>query len=1654
MNVRGRNLLLLILALVAFVAAVLVLYHKSKGPKDREVSRTVEGTRDGQAKGISESGIGDAEDDAKRGVTVSGKVKVPVEEHDRPEWGDLSVEMRRLGGRPGIVLRESMDAAGEFTFRDVRKGQYSICVLPCGEWSSLSRNIRVEERDVTDVDIALQKRTGLLGIVTDNLLRPLEGVEVFICERPVPIYSPALFDKGISRGMGKRIKSDKEGKFRSDSGSVFHVVVRKETYALLDYRSWDFRYYRAGNSSVGPITVMLPPEARITGRAESASGSPVPHALIMVRWDSTAGKYVENHDYCPAIFAVLTDETGGFRIDSLREGSYELYVQDSTESLGALARFTVSAGKTEKLGTVKLIPLRTISGITVTENGMPVGNARISADADGRERWWLCPAKDRSGFWPSAISERTFPTPEGARSIIESDEAGRFLFKDLPCQGLVIHAVNNEWDRATTTVDTDLDADAKLVFKAPYSELITVKVIDGASGKAVEGAKIILLPEKHSASLMKEALSGPDGISRIEVREEAPWGIVASDQGRVSEVAFFEPGNAASRYVELRLLASPSLGITVSAKETGAPLSEARIRASWGSSDEKYYVAGRLRKILIDRQARTGAEGHAQITEIPKGKHELWAECPGFVSLRKTIHMDEGHQEIRFELERKAVIRGSVTDAGGRPVAGAKLFLEYAILEPSLNSPDASTNEEGLFLIDGDYDSQYVLYAEHPLHAIGKTDPFELKAGMTMDNVAIILLRGGSISGQVVDAEGMPVGSAGVKCRIVKEKAEKHSRDFITCGFIMGRMKGDGTDRNCSTDADGFYSLPHLEPGSYTVTVFQDGYCDTAQGDVVVKNGLKTDNVNFVLEIGETLVGTVVNSRNEQIEGVRVIVNLRTTLTTEDGAFEVRGLPEGHYRITLLKEGHTEVEEEIRIPSPPVKYVMKDDSAIIGKVVDASSGVPLGYLSVTIRSDRNEFNDDTPGREMSTSLGTENGLFRIGHLEAGIVSVTLDGRGYAPKTLPNVSIEEGKVTDLGTIELGRGGELRIKVVSEDKGTPLQGARVAFIHKFRSRWEFIHLEGEETNALGECVFKNVGQGDKTLRVLYGSYIKKIVTIKTAGSGKESITIPISTGLSLSGRVISKDDDNPISKADVRLTFNGPTLHQAMPSPTALTEGNGSFRFDNLAPGAYLVEVEHKDFASASQEVHLSREEQTVTFVLPKGGSLSIRVRNEEGGPLGGCEVWVRDKGYAVHHLERTNEDGECSFTNLPGRAYEVSVDRKPQNFLSSFLNNQTLTRAVELVEGQTAELQFHFKKGYRIYGKVTKNGEPMPHVGVSVSSLRSTISEIHAVGFSETNENGEYRIESPPLPPGKYNVGVYQSDKQNSIYQDKQIEIVDGDVEANVAFSAGSISGRVTDASGKPLANVEVYIGKAEKGGSRSSYDLGELAGTTKTDENGTYIVRNVGKGTFDVRGTMSGYSSAYRTLLKGEEEDVTGIDLVLQTAAALSGSVQTEDGLEIEIMKILIVNETGRVVRSREVMLNDGSYSLGGLPRGSLEIIASAKGYASQRQAVQVSSERLEDIDFLLGRGRTLTITVKDALGNPLSGAEASLPDEESSVVPLQTHKCPHGINTVSDQNGIIILKALNSRVYTLQIEKHGYEAANVHVNEQEETANVILERK
>ncbi|HUP01057.1 MAG TPA: carboxypeptidase regulatory-like domain-containing protein [Gemmatimonadota bacterium] len=161
-------------------------------------------------------------------------------------------------------------------------------------------------------------------------------------------------------------------------------------------------------------------------------------------------------------------------------------------------------------------------------------------------------------------------------------------------------------------------------------------------------------------------------------------------------------------------------------------------------------------------------------------------------------------------------------------------------------------------------------------------------------------------------------------------------------------------------------------------------------------------------------------------------------------------------------------------------------------------------------------------------------------------------------------------------------------------------------------------------------------------------------------------------------------------------------------TALTDANGNYRIENVAPGSYAVTASKEGFNSASTSVTVARD-QTATANLaltpgapdvPTTGDLNVLVTDRNGAPQSDASVTVVSSAGDTVATQATDANGFALFSDLAVGSYTVFASKTIGGF------NFRAAGGVGIQGGETAFLQLTLTRDFDQSVFPNVDGEPV------------------------------------------------------------------------------------------------------------------------------------------------------------------------------------------------------------------------------------------------------------------------------------------------------------------------------------------------------------
>ncbi len=610
-----------------------------------------------------------------------------------------------------------------------------------------------------------------------------------------------------------------------------------------------------------------------------------------------------------------------------------------------------------------------------------------------------------------------------------------------------------------------------------------------------------------------------------------------------------------------------------------------------------------------------GAAGTFRVESVRPGKALLVFRAAGYLAKSVEVDVVEGETKrgVIVELAPGGIVRGTVLDAGGKPVVGAQVvqqsssagsqarerrreqsrrsgpragggrragppespfgpmmsggsdgvddippgFLGMAAGMGILGDRAVTTDARGAFELVGVEPGSLRVYAFHRDHAGGASEPQTMPAEGTLDGVVVKLRPGGSIVGSVTDRFGRPVP------------------DQIVIAFSPAAFGGPGGGSGVSsgayqgsTDAEGHYEIRHVGAGSYFLVA--------TRGD---------EDLNPA-----TFFGTL--------------------------NFDLVTVPEG---------------EE-------VEFDLIDSTASACKVrgIVTYRGEPAGRGNLVATSTDTE---SVLGVEFRAAKMLGAGRFEFAGLAPGTWQLQFDGDGPQVRTsievpdLPEVEVE---------VRLPEGG-VEGRVVDDRTNEPIDGVQVTLrrtsgVQKAKGLLgSMIARDGgsvrRNTNEKGEFRFDRLDAGDYEIVAQVPNWKRRDGGEVYAPTEPGRVQVDVNRverdlllrllpSLGIGGRVVGPE--GPIEGVRVLAIREGAGSEGV---ESARTDAEGRFSIRGLAGGTYRLSANADGYAEGRQSdvvIERGREHEPVEIALTRGVLVRARV-TKSGLPVSGARVTLLAPG---------------------------------------------------------------------------------------------------------------------------------------------------------------------------------------------------------------------------------------------------------------------------------------------------------------------------------------------------------------------------------------------------------------------------------------------
>jgi hypothetical protein len=360
--------------------------------------------------------------------------------------------------------------------------------------------------------------------------------------------------------------------------------------------------------------------------------------------------------------------------------------------------------------------------------------------------------------------------------------------------------------------------------------------------------------------------------------------------------------------------------------------------------------------------------------------------------------------------------------------------------------------------------------------------------------------------------------------------------------------------------------------------------------------------------------------------------------TGEDGSWEVRGVPDGEYRVRVEARGLPRwLPSPVRVAGGASvdagTFALDRGLRVDGRVV-AEDGRPLAGARVTLSEEAPPEAADLSSSRTVTTRG--DGRFDLPDLLPGAYRLHALREGHEPVTT-SFDLEASRSFELA---LPGGAALEVRVL--ESGAPYAGVATVTLER-TDRPVATDVSRTLRAADGRLVLEGAPTGTWTVTVeaAGGRVGRAPAPVDVSAGRRSSAVVEIAAGAVLEGRVVGPSGAG-VPGATVGLRRDGRARR------AATTDGEGRYRIEGVAAGTFEMRTSGPGGAPDVREVTLSAgERRTEDVALGEGGRLVVRVVDARGRPRAGARVLAGSRLVVPDaSAPRTAADGTVTIEHLP------------------------------------------------------------------------------------------------------------------------------------------------------------------------------------------------------------------------------------------------------------------------------------------------------------------------------------------------------------------------------------------------------------------------
>jgi hypothetical protein len=396
-----------------------------------------------------------------------------------------------------------------------------------------------------------------------------------------------------------------------------------------------------------------------------------------------------------------------------------------------------------------------------------------------------------------------------------------------------------------------------------------------------------------------------------------------------------------------------------------------------------------------------------------------------------------------------------------------------------------------------------------------------------------------------------------------------------------------GSAQTVQTNSSGYFVLPGVPAGSFTVVAALPGYSSASAVGTVQPQQTSTVGPIILSQANGAAVlrGSIFDAANLQpLAGARIALSAGSSnwsaTTGSDGSFELDNLAPGTYSVTFQASGYTPVSGTLSAPAglvtavkqgltPQGTYQDNSPGTLSGQMVDASSGQPLAGATLSLNGGA------------ATATSASDGSFTFAAVPRGNAQILASAPSYVARTYSFV-FAPGDSGNLGSLSLYAATTsaapttltLMGTVIDGVSNQPLSGATIT-----------VGQTTVTSSATGQFTVSGLTSLTFNVSVSDTGYLARSFSGIASGFGQVSGTFALTpasstpaTTSTLAGLVLDASTQRPIA---------GALLSVANTNISATTAANGSYQLANLQPTALNLVVSAPGYTARGYAIDVSQ-----------------------------------------------------------------------------------------------------------------------------------------------------------------------------------------------------------------------------------------------------------------------------------------------------------------------------------------------------------------------------------------------------------------------------------------------------------------------------------